>query len=168
MQRVTDYVVKKSTVDIEPLQKVKLEHTNLYFKPRDSLGYAKVHTSKFITTWINKRTLLNIVVYVEESVYNNIQARQIIEATTFEIVNANLRKQVISHDVITKELKAAYELGVISVTLEPTVDAGKLPTLALNSPMDRVSLRKEMFITAAGEISTREDIAITFVNYTIK
>ena len=168
MQWISDYIVKQSTTVIAPLQAIKLEHTDLLYRPRDSLGHCEVFTSKYKTTWINKRAFLNIVIYVEETIYNNIAARQIIEHTTFEVVNNNLRKQVISHDVITSELKKVYQLGVISVSIVPTDDAGKLASMALKDPNDRISLRKKSFVTAAGLVSVKEDIAIDFVDYTVK
>ena len=168
MQWVSDYIVKQSTIGIKPLQSIKLEHTDLLYKPRDSLGYGEVYTSKYDSVWINKRAFLNVIIYVEETIYNNMAARKIIEHTTFEVINNNLRKQVISHDVITGELREAYQLGVISVTLEPTEGAGRIPSFSLKDTCDRISLRKVAYLTPAGVLSVKEDIAILFVDYTVK
>lgn len=168
LQWIYDHIVKQSTINMAPLQLTKLEHTDLMYKPRDSLSICEVFTSKFDKQWIQKRTFINIIINVEESIYKNIAARKIIEHTTFEVVNSNLRKQTISHDVITDELKKAYQLGVISVSIQPTEGAGKIPSCTLRDESNRISLRKEMFITPAGIVSVQEDIAIDFVNYTVK
>jgi hypothetical protein len=168
LQWLYDYVVRRSTKDIEPLITRVLERTRLYFKPRDSLTVSKVNISRTEHTYINMRTHFEIIVYVEDNVYNNLGARKIITDVTFSTLDSNLSRSTVSHDTIINELAQVYDVGVISVSIEPSDDFGGLKSIKMGNLEHVLSLQKECFITQAGVLSVREDTNITFVNFTLK
>jgi hypothetical protein len=170
LNRIYRHIVDKSTKDMLPLIDIVLEHTDIYYKPQDSLGYANAHVDKDTTKWISKEVKLSVIIYVEDTIYANADARELIKFTTKRVIAELFKRKTLNALEIESTLQESYDLGVVSISLDPSetfgLDKDKLLSLKDNS--DKLALRKVAFVTPAGEVSVKEDIDITFVNFAIK
>lgn len=168
MDRVEKHIAKRSTEDIYPLVDIVLEHTQLLYKPKDSLGLCKVTTGDEEVRWISKEQRLKVAVLVGANVYTNDKIRDRIEVGIIETLNTVFKRLTLSYSDITVALMDDHKDLIISVSLTGFggVDDKDL-TLTLSDAGDRLSIAKKLALDEVLNVTQVEDIDFVFRRHVI-
>jgi len=171
LEFVYRYVVQKSTKDLEHLLDIALEHTMIRYKPRDSLGWARIAYGDEDGTWTSKESRMGVVLHVDDTVFDSIEVRKHIIDITYRVISDIMTRTTVSHGDIITELTAEYESLVISTYVITDGDAltglAKFKTATVEDKTDRFSLSKHLELSDSGLVTMTEDEIVEFIRYSI-
>ena len=166
LEQVEDYILSRSTEGVAGVRGRTLEHTDLYYKPIDRLGYTRIAPIEGESTSITKQQYLEVIFYVLEDTYNSIDARNKITSTTIETINYTFTDSTVSYSTIMEHLRIAHGDLVVSMSINGLGGLSQNHgTLQILIPGDRLSIPKKLSVTQDNLLSISDNIDITFIKY---
>lgn len=151
---VTEYTreITNSIVnDVEYLQKNVLEQTNIYYKPLAIKGTAVATVGSNAIIAIDKQQSLNIDVYVNSLVYNNLTYRTSLKNSLLRAIQTELATGDISVSVLEYKLLTSIT-GCNGLKISNLGGSNNYEVLTLVNPNDKLSLQVEANVTEDNEI----------------
>ena len=164
---VEETIVRKSTIDILPIIDTSLEHTEILYKPKDSMGFARIQPIAGELAWIDKEQYLQVVLYVERSILLSESSRKNMRENTISTINKVLERTTVSHSELIAALTVVHGDGVVGVSVK---GLGGLTddqvTMTLSNKTDKLYIAKKAIVDEQGEFSVSDHIEVTFLDYT--
>lgn len=165
---ITNTIVGWLTTDLETISKSLLDQSNIYFHPNSTLGYIDVLVDNGLTKKIFAGQTLKVVLSVPTYVYNDSALKNTLSKTTINTIYSLLKKQLISNDIITSELRKQYGDDVISVQVTGLGGiSNNYSVMTVINDSERCSIRKRLTVTDDNKLMVEEDIDISFVKYSV-
>lgn len=156
-------IVQWLTRDLSQLQLNLLDQTRVYFYPKKTNGLVQVVAEDGKLVSIQSAQSLNVKLYVNNLVDNNITLKKTLMNKTITVIDEYLAKPVVSVSDIVLALKSAYGQEVISVRVSGLGGAADYETVTIKNDSDSLSLKKRLNRLADNTLDVQEDINIEFV-----
>ena len=166
-QLLTESIVSWIMDDLGSIETELLENTDIYFYPNVSLGSIKVLTDNSLIKTINANQTLSVQLSVSELVYNDSNLREKLETLTIKTIGNELKKQIISIDGITSQLRVVYGEDVISVSLKGLGGSNNYQVVTVVDSSQRCSIAKRLKANSDNKLVVEEAIDISFIKYSI-
>lgn len=160
--------IKKSltewiTYNLADFNKLALEQTKIYFKPKITTGFVKVLNDTGNEVYVPSEQKLFINVYVKESVFENIALKENISLTIIKTIADLLNNNTVSTGIIIKSVMDRIGDSVNSISVRGL--GGKdYNTITITEEQFGFSLAKKLFLKSDGNLIVLEDIEINFIN----
>lgn len=166
-ETVVDTVVQWITEDLASISKSLLERTFIYFYPKSSIGKIEAMVNDGTVTYLDASQSFKITLYVNSSVYQNVDLRDSLRAMTVKTFDNYLKQQTISMSAITAALKDVYGQDVISFSTTGLGGLNNYSTLTVLNNEDRCSIKKRLIKLSDDKLIVQEDIEVEFVRHEI-
>jgi hypothetical protein len=153
------------TLDLEKLNQVALEQTEIFFYPKANMSTIQVMVEGGSITLVDANQYFNVRLYVNKQVYENTALSLALTDTTIKTIDEHLKRDTISMSAITSALEKNYGDDVISFSIEGLGGNRNLDALTVLSPGDRCSIRKRLTSLGDGKLIVQEDINVEFVRH---
>ena len=161
-------ILSKSTKELQPIINRSLEHTDIVYKPRDSMGLARINPIEGELSVVEKKQKLSIIIYVERTILSSEASKDLIKATTVLTVSKVLERTTVSHSEMIIALSEAYGEGVLGVSVNGLGGlTDQQVTMTLTDLGDKLYIAKKAVVDNQDRFSVTEDIDIKFVDYTV-
>lgn len=152
--------------DLGEIDSVLLEQTKMYYYPKKTVGSVEVMLNDDSKAVMPAEQSLNVVLYVRDVVFKDMQLREEINRKTVIYLNEALQKSVVSISTIMSDLKALYTNSVVSFRVWGLGGESNYDVVSIVNQQDRLCLKKHLVPQEDGTLVVAEDITISYVNFT--
>lgn len=143
-----------------------LEQTEIYYYPKKSHGTVEVTTEIDTTTVIDASQTIDVIYYVQKSVYNDDRIREKIEQNTIALINTLIQGSTVSKSDMIEQLKTLFDEMIIAVEVSGLGgSANNYPTVTLVDSSQRLSIGKKLVVQADDTTIVKETINVSFIAY---
>lgn len=153
------------TNDLEDINKILLEQSDVFFYPKVTIGTINIYTSDNVKTTIDAQQSFTVNIYVSETVYNDSVLRAKLEDSTITTITSYLNNVKISTSDIISALKSAYGTDTLGVSLSGLGGSHNYDVITIVDDISRCSIGKRLTSLANGNLTVTEDININFVKH---
>jgi hypothetical protein len=139
-----------------------LERDRIYFKPIQTLGYAKFNIGDGVTTTLSLAMSIHYRIHLSSDAYSDVDLRSKIEEAAISEIESSLSNKSISLTDIAKSIqsKLPYITSIDVLGISGDTD---LQTLYTTDEGVQPSLEQVLYLTKDNEISIRKAANIEFV-----
>lgn len=150
------------TRDLQDIEDNLLDESELYLKPRTTLGMVDVVLGEQLETKIRAEQSVTIGLYVSEITNKDRELREILSSTAMSTYARVLQNNVVTSVELIRTLEAALGEDVISIAITNHNSQGSQPVITLTDSSARLSVGQRLDIDPDGTIAVRDDINVTF------
>lgn len=152
------------TYDLKDLDKILLEQTNIYFKPKKTIGNVLVTIKDGIKDHINTQQSFHLKYYVNNTVFNDFRIRDAIAKRSIEIIDLQLQNSQVSISDMIVALKNEFRESITGISLVGLGGENQLDVVSIDEPGAMLAIRKVLVQQEDGYLAVNEDIVIEFVD----
>ncbi len=152
--------------DLGEIDSVLLEQTKMYYYPKKTVGSVEVMLNDDSKVVMPAEQSLNVILYVRDVVFKDMQLREEINRKTVIYLNEALQKSIVSISTIMSDLKALYSNSVVSFKVWGLGGEDNYDVVSIVNQQDRLCLKKHLVPQEDGTLVVAEDITINYVNFT--
>lgn len=157
---VADTMVRWIVDDLNPIKKVLLDATDIYFRPKETMGNVAVIIGENDRTTMEATRSIFVTYYISKTVYRDSRLREAIVDMTSQVLSEALTKPVVTISGIVSDLHTTIGSDVIEVKVEGFEGQSVITMLDDSS---RLSVGKRAIALPDGSITIQEDITVNFV-----
>jgi len=152
------------TQDLENIDKVLLEQTRLFFRPKKNIGRVLVLLKDGIEDYIDILQSFHVKYYVGNAAYNDIRIRQNIEYRTIEIISSVLESSTVTISEMIIQLQKEFDRSIRSVSITGLGGAHNLDMVTITEAGTSLALKKKLTQQEDGHLTVEEDVMIEFID----
>lgn len=160
---VADTMVKWITDDLDPIKDVLLDRTDIYFRPKETLGDIDVIIGENDKTRMRANRDIVVTYYITKTTHRDSRMREAIKDITSRVLSEALTKPVVTVSGIIRDLHAAVGNDAIEIKLD---GFDNQPVITLRDDSSRLSVGKRPVALPDGTISVQESIQVNFILHT--
>lgn len=159
-------IVNWLETDIDRMKRNLLEHSELYFMPKRTMGYINIIAENGIERSIFNRLPFKVKYYLADKVWRNETLKESIRKMTYEVINEMLTNRTVSKDIIENTLRVRGGVeNILGVNIMDMGLGGDVNTFTMVDEGSQCSVRRKISLTEDNHLRVREDIEIIFVNH---
>lgn len=152
--------------DIQPLQKVLLDQTELYLRPRSTIGHVEVIVLGNETKLINAEQSLALTYYVPVKTYKDLDLRATLNDNALTTLSRMLTKKVITRDQLMAMLKTQSGDDVIALDLKGLGGDSDYSVITMKDDSAQLVVAKKLLPLPDGKLSVIDDLTVTYIQHT--
>ncbi len=148
--------------DIDAIQEIVLEQTNIYLYPKTTLGDVLVYIEDGGQDFLKSEQSIVVDLFVKSDIYDDTKIRAQLEATTVSIFDEFIDDTVVNMGVVEEKLKTAYGNSVQSFVTKGLGGAKNYRIVTLASEEKRLALKKVLYQQQDNSLIIKEDVTVNF------
>lgn len=164
---IIDSLLNWITVDLIKFNATLLDQTKIYFFPKVTLGDIRVLALNGIETTIPAGQTIKVKLHVSAITYENSALLTALTKTTIKIIDAALKKTVISVSAIEYDLINAYGTDVINVEVNGISGTHDFKTFTILDKSNSCSIKKRLTLLADNRMVVEEDLDVFYIKHDI-
>lgn len=160
---LTSTLVDWMMIDLVDISKKLLDQTKIYFYPKTNIGTIRALVDNSLVTSMEAMQSLSVTLYVNSTVFNNIELRQSLTRQTIKAVDSMLQNSVITVSKVINELTTMYADEVISVSVDGLGGSSNVKTISILQENERCSLQKKLTVLPNNDLIVEEAISVNFI-----
>lgn len=155
-------VVGWLTGELTDLTALLLEQTRLYFYPKTTMGVIQVVADGGITTNVEAGQSFGVKLYVNQTVFDNPELKDILKSTTVRTIDNVLKQTTVSNSLLIAKLTEAFGEDVISFSVSGLGAGKNINTLTIVNDGERLSIKKRLTALPDNKLIVEEDVTCDF------
>lgn len=164
-KEITAALVKWLVDDLEGIEDILLEKTDIYFYPKVTTGNIDVLINAGIKSSLFAQQSFSVTLYVPDRVYSNDDLKEVLKSNTIDILMSELTNQQISISKIIETLRISYGTDVIDVKLNGFGNDSTINVATIINNSNRFSIKKKLVALADNTLSITDDVSFEFVRH---
>lgn len=149
--------------DIYRISRRMLEQTDLFFRPKSTLGNIGVIVGEGKRMTIPAEQSFEVEFYMSLNEYQNLDLRKVLTTTAINVISNELTKTTVTMDNMIATLKNSVDSSVISVNVTGLGGDEKLNALTILDESTRCSINKKIRVLANETTTVEDDVAVSFL-----
>ncbi len=156
-------ILKDSMIEIPAIQSQLLERTELYVYPKNTIGDIQIKFDGDNSIYTPSEIDFTVTFYVTSINRQDSTLTATLTKIAKEVINANLKLDVFSTDMVLKDINDAVGDDIDGVVLEPFGYGGGGYIMSSESITDKPTIAKRLIVNADKSIGLKDKINVNFI-----
>jgi hypothetical protein len=157
-QLITEWVTR----DLQDIEDRLLDESELFLKPRTTLGMVDVLLGEQLETKIRAEQSITLGLYVTDITNKDRELKQVLTKTAMETYSRVLQNQIVTSVEMIRTLEAALGSDVISIEITNHGPQGHQPVVTLMDSSTRLAIGQKLDIDPDGTLAVKDTITVAF------